>query len=104
MHGPGGVDGFSFAYGGYSGTPVGLLSFVRVCLCTRVASVDDATKMQKKSFSDVSSSRYALPNSRVMVHQPSGGAQGMASDIKIQAEEILKVRSRLNELYVGHSE
>ena len=50
------------------------------------------------------SPRYALPNSRVMVHQPSGGAQGMASDIKIQAEEILKVRSRLNELYVGHSE
>lgn len=40
--------------------------------------------------------RYSLPNSRIMIHQPSGGAQGMASDIQIQAEEIIKVRQRLN--------
>ena len=47
--------------------------------------------------------RRSLPNSRIMIHQPSGGAQGMASDIAIQAEEILKLRSRLNQLYVTHT-
>ena len=47
--------------------------------------------------------RYALPNSRVMVHQPSGGAQGQASDIEIQAREILKIRERLNLIYVEHT-
>lgn len=47
--------------------------------------------------------RYALSNSRVMIHQPSGGAQGMASDIEIQAKEILKMRQRLNEIYVKHT-
>lgn len=44
--------------------------------------------------------RFCLPNSRVMVHQPSGGAQGMASDIEIQAREILKLREKLNNIYV----
>ena len=47
--------------------------------------------------------RYALPNARVMVHQPSGGAQGQATDIEIQAREILKLRERLNEIYVKHT-
>src|ERR1700693_2459218 len=47
--------------------------------------------------------RYALPNARVMVHQPSGGAQGQATDIEIQAREILNLRKRLNELYVFHT-
>ncbi len=47
--------------------------------------------------------RYATPNSRVMVHQPSGGAQGQASDIEIQAKEILVLRHRLNEIYVKHT-
>lgn len=47
--------------------------------------------------------RYSLPNSRIMVHQPSGGAQGQAADIEIQAREILKLRSRLNEIYVRHT-
>jgi ATP-dependent Clp protease protease subunit len=42
--------------------------------------------------------RYALPNSRIMIHQPSGGAQGQASDIEIQAKEILYLRERLNRL------
>jgi len=41
--------------------------------------------------------RYALPNSRIMIHQPSGGAQGQASDIKIQAEQIIETRKRLNQ-------
>ncbi len=47
--------------------------------------------------------RFALPNSRVMVHQPSGGAQGQAADIEIQAREILTLRQRLNEIYVRHT-
>src|SRR5271168_3074552 len=47
--------------------------------------------------------RYALPNSRIMVHQPSGGAQGQATDIEIQAKEILLLRRRLNEIYVKHT-
>ncbi|GAB6966407.1 ATP-dependent Clp endopeptidase proteolytic subunit ClpP [Komagataeibacter kakiaceti JCM 25156] len=47
--------------------------------------------------------RFALPNARVMVHQPSGGAQGQASDIEIQAQEILTIRQRLNEIYKEHT-
>ncbi|MCX7369527.1 MAG: ATP-dependent Clp protease proteolytic subunit [Alphaproteobacteria bacterium] len=47
--------------------------------------------------------RYALPHSRIMVHQPSVGAQDQATDIEIQAREILKVRKRLNEIYVRHT-
>jgi ATP-dependent Clp protease protease subunit len=47
--------------------------------------------------------RFALPNARVMVHQPSGGAQGQASDIEIQAREILIIRQRLNEIYREHT-
>lgn len=43
--------------------------------------------------------RYALGNARVMLHQPSGGAQGQATDIEIQAREILKIRARLNQIY-----
>ena len=42
--------------------------------------------------------RFALPNSRIMIHQPSGGAQGQASDIQIQAKEILNLRERLNQI------
>ncbi len=47
--------------------------------------------------------RYSLPNSRIMVHQPSGGAQGQATDIEIQAREILSLRERLNNIYVKHT-
>lgn len=47
--------------------------------------------------------RYSLPNSRIMIHQPSGGAQGQATDIEIQAREIIKLRQRLNEIYVKHT-
>ena len=47
--------------------------------------------------------RYALPNSRVMIHQPLGGAQGQATDIKIQATEILKMKDRLNEIISFHT-
>jgi len=47
--------------------------------------------------------RFSLPNSRIMVHQPSGGAQGQAADIEIQAQEILRMRQRLNEIFVKHT-
>ena len=47
--------------------------------------------------------RFALPHSRVMIHQPLGGFQGQASDIDIHAKEILKVRARLNEILAGHT-
>jgi ATP-dependent Clp protease protease subunit len=47
--------------------------------------------------------RYALPNSRIMIHQPSGGSQGTAADIEIQAREILDLRQRLNEILAHHT-
>jgi ATP-dependent Clp protease, protease subunit len=47
--------------------------------------------------------RFSLPNARVMIHQPSGGAQGQATDIEIQAKEILSLRSRLNNIYAEHT-
>ncbi len=47
--------------------------------------------------------RYSLPNSRIMIHQPSGGVQGQATDIEIHAKEILKLRSKLNGMYVKHT-
>jgi len=47
--------------------------------------------------------RYALPHARIMIHQPSGGAQGQATDIEIQAREILRLRAMLNEIYVRHT-
>ena len=47
--------------------------------------------------------RYSLPSSRIMIHQPSGGARGQATDIEIQAREILRLRSMLNDTYVKHT-
>jgi ATP-dependent Clp protease protease subunit len=47
--------------------------------------------------------RQALPNARIMIHQPWGGVQGTASDISIQAEEILKTKKRLNEIIAAHT-
>jgi len=47
--------------------------------------------------------RYSLPNSRIMIHQPSGGARGQASDISIQAKEILRLKKRLNEIMSFHT-
>ncbi len=47
--------------------------------------------------------RFALPNARIMIHQPSGGFQGQATDIEIHAREILAVRARLNDIYVRHT-
>jgi ATP-dependent Clp protease, protease subunit len=47
--------------------------------------------------------RYALPHSRIMIHQPLGGAQGQATDLEIQAREILRMREELNNIFVRHS-
>src|SRR4029077_12891878 len=47
--------------------------------------------------------RFALPNARIMVHQPSGGFQGQATDIMLHAQEILNLKRRLNEIYVKHT-
>ncbi len=47
--------------------------------------------------------RYSLPNSRIMIHQPMGGVQGQASDIKIQAEEIIRLRGKLNDILAFHT-
>ncbi|XP_065166246.1 ATP-dependent Clp protease proteolytic subunit-like [Atheta coriaria] len=47
--------------------------------------------------------RYSLPNARIMIHQPSGGASGQATDIQIQAEEILKLKKQINQIYVKHT-
>ena len=47
--------------------------------------------------------RFSLPNSRIMVHQPSGGFQGQATDIMLHAQEILNLKKRLNEIYVRHT-
>lgn len=47
--------------------------------------------------------RYSLPNARIMIHQPSGGVQGQATDIQIQAEEIIKLKKQLINIYVKHS-
>lgn len=47
--------------------------------------------------------RYALPNSRIMIHQPSGGFRGQATDIEIHAKEILNLKKRLNNMYVKHT-
>ena len=49
-----------------------------------------------------SGTRYATPNPKIMIHQPSGGFSGQATDIKIQAEEILKTKKRINEIYQKH--
>jgi len=47
--------------------------------------------------------RFALPNARIMIHQPWGGVQGAASDISIQAKEILRLRDRINEILAAHT-
>ena len=47
--------------------------------------------------------RYCLPNARIMIHQPSGGARGQATDIQIHAEEILKLKKRINQIYAKHT-
>ncbi len=68
-------------------------------LCTGIAASMGAFLLA----SGANGKRFCLPNSRVMIHQPSGGFQGQASDIEIQAKEILYLRSRLNDILSKHT-
>ncbi|MDD4885668.1 MAG: ATP-dependent Clp endopeptidase proteolytic subunit ClpP [Thiomonas sp.] len=68
-------------------------------LCTGIAASMGAFLMA----AGAKGKRYSLPNSRIMIHQPSGGAQGQATDIEIQAREILYLRERLNGILANHT-
>ncbi|MEO6960203.1 MAG: ATP-dependent Clp endopeptidase proteolytic subunit ClpP [Burkholderiaceae bacterium] len=69
-------------------------------LCTGIAASMGAFLLS----SGAKGKRYALPNSRIMIHQPSGGTQGQATDIQIQAREILNLRERLNAILAKNTE
>lgn len=78
------------------------LQFVKPDICTYC--VGQATSMGAVLLAaGKKGKRHGLPNSRVMIHQPWGGVQGQASDINIQAREILKMRDRLNEILAKHT-
>lgn len=68
-------------------------------LCTGIAASMGAFLLS----AGAKGKRYSLPNSRIMIHQPSGGAQGQASDIQIQAQEILSLRERLNSILADNT-
>ncbi len=78
------------------------MQFVKPDVCTYC--VGQATSMGAVLLAaGAKGKRHALPNSRVMIHQPWGGVQGQASDINIQAKEILKMKDRINELLARHT-
>jgi len=78
------------------------MQFVKPDICTYC--MGQATSMGAVLLSaGTKGKRLALPNSRVMIHQPWGGVQGQASDINIQAREILKIRDRINEILAEHT-
>jgi ATP-dependent Clp protease, protease subunit len=78
------------------------MQFVRPDVCTYC--VGQAASMGAVLLAaGAKGKRYALPNARVMIHQPWGGVQGQASDISIQAKEILKMRDRINEILAKHT-
>ena len=78
------------------------MQFVKPDICTYC--MGQATSMGAVLLgAGTKGKRLALPNSRVMIHQPWGGVQGQASDINIQAKEILKIRDRINEILVKHT-
>ena len=78
------------------------MQFVKPDVCTYC--VGQATSMAAVLLSaGKKGKRYALPNARVMIHQPWGGVQGQAADINIQAKEILKMRDRINEILAKHT-
>jgi ATP-dependent Clp endopeptidase proteolytic subunit ClpP len=69
----------------------------------QVRSSKFAVLLHTNSSSGEPGKRFALPNASIMIHQPSGGAAGQASDIAIHAREILRVRERLNRIYQKHT-
>ena len=78
------------------------MQFIKPDVCTYC--VGQAASMAAVLLaSGTKGKRYALPNARVMIHQPWGGVQGQAADISIQAKEILKMRDRINEILAKHT-
>ena len=78
------------------------MQFVKPDICTYC--MGQATSMGAVLLAaGTKGKRFALPNSRVMIHQPWGGVQGQAADIGIQAKEILKIRDRINEILAAHT-
>ncbi len=78
------------------------MKFIRPDICT--TCVGQATSMGAVLLAaGTKGKRYALPHSRIMIHQPMGGIQGQASDIDIQAKEILRMKSDLNKIMAKHS-
>ena len=75
----------------------------RLCLTRRIASGVAACSLGVFLAAGAPGKRYCLPNSRVMIHQPLGGYQGQATDIEIHAQEILKVKARMNDLLAHHT-
>ena len=70
---------------------------------SRSEPIDAACPTQSVDTAGQKDLRFALPNARIMLHQPSGGFQGQATDIMLHAQEILNVKKRLNEIYVKHT-
>jgi ATP-dependent Clp protease protease subunit len=78
------------------------MQFIKPDVCTYC--VGQATSMGALLLAaGTKGKRYALPNARIMIHQPWGGVQGQASDISIQAKEILRLRDKINEILVKHT-
>jgi ATP-dependent Clp protease, protease subunit len=78
------------------------MQFIR-CPVTTVCIGQAASMGSLLLTAGTAGQRFCLPNARIMVHQPSGGAQGQATDILIQAEEIKNTKRKLNEIYVKHT-
>jgi ATP-dependent Clp protease protease subunit len=86
----------------YINSPGGVVQFIRPpvsTLCTGQAASMGSLLL----CAGEKDMRFSLPNSRIMVHQPSGGFQGQATDIMLHAQEILNLKKRLNEIYVKHT-
>ena len=79
------------------------MQFIKACGFHACALVRPASMGSLLLCAGEKDMRFALPNARIMVHQPSGGFQGQASDIQRHAEDIMKMKRRLNEIYVKHT-
>ena len=78
------------------------MQYIRPCVST--LCIGQASSMASLLLAaGAEGQRFALPNARIMIHQPSGGARGQATDVEIHAREIIDMRARLNDLYVRHT-
>ena len=78
------------------------MQFIK-CDISRLVNGQACSAGSLLSMAGTKGKRYALKNSRIMIHQPSGGASGQATDILIHAEEITKIKKRLNQMYADHT-